>query len=259
MINHYKEKLLSQSLAVRTPVLPEIEKIIQYVKIDLNSVTEYKTNIIDWLLPIVDLRGFYVYPTNGITEGLNWWMSVSKNNILLDNGDYQWVENINSRSDPPVFYQSIPSAIDGNFRSIKSDYDVALDLAYVGSTEIKKVEISNNVKYVFYSLSKPFGLRNIRTGWYFTREPDQKLESLIRSAKYYNYYANAVSEDIISHFDVDYIHKRISTKQRQICDLLDLTPSDSVWLATTENEDYKKFRRTNNLARVCLSGVYELC
>ena len=64
-----------------------------------------------------------------------------------------------------------PSSIDGNLKQIIFNTGaVVLDLAYVGSTEIEEIKIGKNVEYVFYSLSNPFGVRNVRTGWYFTRQ-----------------------------------------------------------------------------------------
>ncbi len=259
MINHYKETLLAQSTAVRTLVLPEVEKIVNAAQPDLHSVKTFKTNIIEWLRPIINLTGFSVYPTNGITEGLNWWASKTTYNIHRDPADYQWVDIVNDRLQPPSTYQSIPSSIDGNFKNIINAHEVALDLAYIGSTPVQKIEINDSVKHVFFSLSKPFGIRNIRTGWYFSKTPDKKLESLIYNAKYYNYFAADVAEAVISNFDIDHVYKRISTKQRDVCTSLGLTPSDSVWLATTEHEDYKKFRRSGNIARISLSGVYDIC
>lgn len=254
-----KQYLLDQSLAVRTNVLPEVKKLIDTVIPDYSSVVSYKTNIIDWLKPVIDLTGFFVYPTNGITEGLNWWSGTSKYNIWRDQGDYQWVDNINGRMFPTTIYQSVPSAIDGNFKDVFNHAPVALDLAYVGSTKIQKINIDNNVEFVFYSLSKSFGIRNIRTGWLFTRTPDPKLEALTHSAKYYNYYAHNVSETIIKNFDIDYIHTQLYETQVDVCSRLDLTPSDSVWLATTTDPFYKKFRRSGNIARLCLAGVYHQC
>ena len=73
MTTHYKEHLLQQSLAVRTTVLPEVRKVIETVKPDFDSVKKYQTSIIDWLKPLVNLTDFYVYPMNGITQGLDWW------------------------------------------------------------------------------------------------------------------------------------------------------------------------------------------
>ena len=134
---------------------------------------------------------------------------------------------------------------------------IALDLAYVGSTQIKPIEL-DTVEYAFYSLSKSFGVRNIRTGWIFTKEPDPKLEALTFSAKYYNYYAHQVAETIISNYDIDYIHNRLHSEQQRVCEELDVTPSDSVWLATSTHDEWSKFRRQGDLARICLAGVFEL-
>ena len=113
------------------------------------------------------------------------------------------------------------------------------------------------VEKVFFSLSKPFGIRNIRTGWYFSRTRDVKREALTESAKYYNYYAHAVAEAVINNFDIDFVHNRLYTKQIEICDALDLNPSDSVWLATSKSKEYQKFMRKDNIARICLAGVID--
>jgi hypothetical protein len=250
-----KEFLLNQSLAVRTFVLPDVKNNIESVMPTYDSVQHYKTNIIKWLSPVVDLSGFSVYPMNGITEGLNWWYNRETRGVQMNAGDYQWIENRNSS--PYIFYQSVPSAMDGNFVDVRTDIPVALDLAYVGSTPVKKIEISSNVEYAFYSLSKSFGVGNIRTGWYFSRTPDTKLEALIYSAKYYNYFAHNIAETIIANFDIDYVHNTLKSEQKRVCDILDFTPSDSVWLASTTQEEYKKFRRYEDIARICLAGVYE--
>jgi hypothetical protein len=252
-----KDFLLNQSLAVRTNILPEVQAHISNITPTYDSVIHYKTNIIEWLKPIVDLTNFNVYPMNGITEGLNWWSGTSKYNIWREPGEYQWVNNINGRMHPTIVYQSIPSAIDGNFKTVKTDSPVALDLAYVGSTGIQKITLPDNVQYVFYSLSKSFGISNIRTGWFFCRTPDEKQEALIHSAKYYNYFAHQVAESIISTFDIDFVYKSLYNKQKKVCKEMNFIPSDSVWLATTKDSDYSKFRRKDDIARICLAGVYK--
>ncbi len=250
-----KEKvILEQSTAIRTSVLPEVRKVIEIVKPDFDGVKPYKTAIVDWLRPIIDLRGFSVYPTNGITEGLNWWYKSESRSVVCNQYDYQWIKSKNGNVGS-ITYQSCPSAIDGNFLKPTTDSALALDLAYVGSTSIKPISIGPNVEFVFFSLSKSFGIRNIRTGWLFTRTPDSKLDKLTHSAKYYNYYANDVAEAIISQFDIDYVFNRLHSQQLEVCNKLDFVPSDSVWLATTKNLTYRKFFK-GDIARICLSKVY---
>lgn len=257
MIDDIKRKILSQSTAIRTRMLPEVWEKIRGIEPDYDGVKPYQTSIVDWLKPMVDLSGFHVYPINGITEGLNWWYNREHRHVSMDSGDYQWIESKPGHGGE-IRYQSIPSSIDGNMRDVVSDKPVALDLAYVGTTGLTRIELGDNVEYVFYSLSKAFGVRNARSGWMFTRTRDPKLESLAYGAKYYNYIASAISECILENFDISYVHGRLKQSQRDICDALGLTPSDSVWIANSDDPDYTKFRRSGDAARICLSEVYVL-
>ena len=59
---------------------------------------------------------------------------------------------------------------------------------------------------------------------------------------------------IISTYDIDYIHNKLYQKQLKLCEKLNFTPSDSVWLSTTLDIRFHKFRR-NKTNRICLAGV----
>ena len=121
------------SKQVKTPLLPEVKQVVDSVQLDLTP-RRYKTAIKKWLSSVVDLSEFYVYPTNGITEGLNWWAGTSPYNIWREVGEYEWVDHKKSGIYPTTTYQSTPSAIDGNFRDKLADGPIALDLAYIGTT-----------------------------------------------------------------------------------------------------------------------------
>tara|TARA_B100001287_G_scaffold105681_1_gene88885 strand:- start:350 stop:1105 length:756 start_codon:yes stop_codon:yes gene_type:complete len=246
-------EILALSTAVRTNVLPDVNHAVEGLKCDLDGVLKYSTSIKQWLKPVVDLSNFHVYPMNGITQGLDWWFDKERRSVTMERGDYQWIHP--KAGTNRIHYISVPSAIDGNFVDIPTEIPTAVDLAYVGSTQIKKIELPNNVEYVFYSLSKPFGVRNIRTGWIFTKEPDQRLDAITNSAKYYNYYANSIAETIINKFDIDYIWKNLIDKQTEVCNEYNFKPSDSVWLATTDNPAYDKFKR-GDVNRLCLAPCY---
>lgn len=253
-----KDFLLKQSTAVRTPVIPEVKQVIGKIKPDYDGVKPYKTNIKEWLNPIIDLSEFHVYPINGITEGLDWWWGRSEYNIWRPVGEYQWVDNKRGGMYPHYVYQSIPSAIDGNYKKVNNHTKVVLDLAYVGSTKVQKIELHDGVEKVFFSLSKSFGIRNIRTGWYFSKTPDNKLRALVSAAKYYNYYAVSIGEEIINNFDIDYVYEKLHTEQSRVCKELNLIPTDSIWFGNTQDREYEKFMRDGMNARVFLGGVYNL-
>lgn len=247
--------ILHQSTAVRTLVHPYVATKIGNVVPDYHTVKPYTTNIKKWLLPVVDLTDFYVYPMNGITEGINWWIGNETRSIKMSHGEYQWV-TATSHSDQCVRYQSVPQSVDGNITLVDTSMPVALDLAYVGSTVPRRISIPSNVEYAFYSLSKSFGIGNVRTGWFFSRKADKKQEALVYGAKYYNYIAHNIAETVINNFDIDFVHTQWTDMQRSVCDQLSLTPSDSVWIATTTDPVYQKFRRHGDTARVCLAGVF---
>lgn len=254
--------ILNNSSAVRTPLLPEVQKVVDEAPRQLQP-KHYESDILSWLKPVVDLSDFYVYPMNGITEGLNWWMHQEKRAILARPGDYQWVstDKGNSITDGVVAYVSTPSAVDGDFKQIPTDVPVVLDLAYVGTASGKQqIQIPDNVERVFYSLSKSFGLWGARIGWMFTRKPDSKLDQLIYEAKYYNTIAHQIGENIIDKFPIDWCYEQFEDRQYTICNQLKLFPSDSVLLATSYDPLYSKFYRPGvkaSIARISLTNIYK--
>ena len=59
---------------------------------------------------------------------------------------------------------------------------VVLDIAHIGSCSDRvRIGVTDNIEKVFFSLSKCFGLRNYRIGYYFSKKPDEQLERLINS------------------------------------------------------------------------------
>ena len=59
----------------------------------------------------------------------------------------------------------------------------------------------------------------------------------------------------MKNFDIDYVWNQLKEKQKNICEKYDFIPSDSVWLATTDNPTYDKFKRGDR-ARLCLAPCY---
>jgi hypothetical protein len=243
---------------IDTLVLPQVQAELDNIKPTLNGRQPYETNIKEWLKPLVDLTDFYVYPMNGITECINWWQKNETRNVRMADGDYEWVDyNKVMTVGNSVTYVSCPSSIDGNYTEIPTDKPVVLDIAYAGCVPVKPITITDNVEKVFYSLSKPFGVSNIRTGWYFTRRPDAKLHALHVKAMYYNYCATQYAEHLINTYSIDYIHTQLKDIQHTVCAEYDLTPSDCVWLATSTDDKYKEYRRHKHtdVARICITKL----
>jgi len=247
------QKILNQSLAIRTFPIREIERTVESYKFNNHTaVHKHQSRIVDYLKPYCDLSDFdYFYPLNGITEGLNYWMWQEKRSIKMAVDDYQWVSG---KETGEVLYLSNPTSYDGNYCTIPTDIPVVLDLAYLLSTEKKYINISSNVERVFFSFSKCFGLRNYRIGYYWSRTPDKRLEPLHTSAKYYNYYSMGLGEHLMQNIDSDLVYNTLKPYQLSICNELDLTPSDAIWLATSDDLCYSKFKR-NYTNRLCIADL----
>jgi hypothetical protein len=248
-----EEKLITQSLAIRSFPIKQVADVVDKHKlIQHDEVKKFKSNINEWLSPYVDLSGFdYLYATNGITESLNYWMWGETRPIKMRDGDYVWVAGSGIGD---VQYLSNPSSFDGNFCDIPTDIPVILDLAYIVSTPIRKIHIPDNVERVFFSMSKCFGLRNYRIGYYWSRKPDRWLQPLHENAKYYNYHSMSLGEELINCIPIELVYNTLQPYQTDVCNELGLTPSDVVWLATSDDPKYSKFRR-NYTNRLCVADL----
>ena len=79
------------------------------------------------------------------------------------------------------------------------------------------------------------------------------LNRLITSAKYYNYYSVSLGNALIENIDIDTVYNTLKPYQTEICKILDLTPSATVWLATSSDPIYNSKRR-GKTNRLCLTG-----
>lgn len=247
------EKILKQSLAIRSFPINEVAKVVDNFKLENHTdVKVFSSKITEYLKPYCDLSGFeYLYPLNGITEGLNYWVSGESRTIQVRQGDYVWV---GGQPVGDVYYWTNPASFDGNFYNIPTDKPVVLDLAYILSTDVRKIEIPDNVEKVFFSFSKCFGLRNYRIGYYWSRTPDRWLEPLIVNAKYYNYHSMALGERLIETIPIDLVYNTLKPYQLEICNEFNLTPSDVIWLANSNDPVYNKFKR-NYTNRLCIADL----
>jgi len=246
-------RLIEESHAVRGFPIKAVKTICDVHMLENHAeVKNYDSdNITEWLKPICDLSSFKNrYPLNGITEGLNYWLWQEKRSIEVRDGEYGWVQGNKTGE---VIYWSYPFAGDGNFYDIPTHKPVILDLAYCGSTQVKKIEIPDNVEIVFFGLSKCFGLQNYRIGYMWSKKKIDYLDPLINWAKYYNYYAVSLGDALINNTSVDLVYNTLRPYQTEICNKLNLIASDTVWLATSSDSVYDSMKR-GKTNRLCLTN-----
>ncbi len=223
----------------------------------------------NWVHEITDLSDFpYCYVTNGSTDAINLWLLSEDREYQYINGDYEYpplikegkcFNPVTDNIDPnKVMYVSNPSATDGNFINPNIDCPVILDCTYISSTYIERINIPPKTEQIFFSFSKGFGVIGQRLGLVYTKKP-HKILHILKEFENWNYNSVKTMGLIMANYDVDTMHNEYSSRQIDLCNEYDLNASDCFFLATSQDEYYKKRRRMkhNPIARLCLTPLIE--
>jgi hypothetical protein len=169
-------------------------------RMDINQdVIDTAAQLRQWLSPIVDLSGFpHAYHVNGTHSSIERWLAGERRVIYCLKGEYPYaaaltdriitVDSIDQISTDAVVYMSNPFSSSGKYddryQLIKNP--VILDIAYVGTTDNYRFDITPNTEQVFWSASKCFGLGCFRTGYRFTRVSDP-MQDILAKVGYTNW------------------------------------------------------------------------
>jgi hypothetical protein len=234
---------------------------------DKDVLLKKTRNIIeDYLSPVFDLSQFsFMCPTNGITEGLyNLSSEYHDKRIKVNSGDYDWLK-INLRDKvtdhgEDLLYITNPSCINGNFINndqwntiINSHNNIALDCAYLGSTETRKIELNKNINYVYVGLSKMFGLQDLRIGFTFYNKINIAHHAIVKNY-YYNNNNLRLTMELMQNFKLGYLHSKYKDKQKAVCQEYNINPSDVVYLAYTYDNTYDFYKR-GDVNRLCITKL----
>lgn len=231
-----------------------------------------QSQIRTFLEPIIDLSEFrWGYPTNGIHESIDWMCNKVKNYQVFE-GEYRYptfvkkpiniAKTVNDLQVGVPLYMSNPFSATGNFDKRYDEVGqqqkcpIYLDLAFVGTTGEHKIKMYENVKEVFWSVSKPWGLGLLRAGVRFVREAEL-IQQELQGVGYFNHAMIDVFKAVTINSSVFAKKEEYVNRQNKICEMFDLTPSDSYLVATTYDEKWDRFKRENGINRVCLTPAYE--
>ena len=147
-----------------------------------------QNQIRNYLEPFIDLSEMrWAYPTNGIHESIDWMCTKVKKYQVFE-GEYRYptfmkkpvhvATSVNDLQVGVPLYMSNPFSATGNFDRRYDEVGsrqlcpIYLDLAFVGTTGQYRLNLYENVKEVFWSCSKPYGLGLLRAGVRFVREAE---------------------------------------------------------------------------------------
>jgi histidinol-phosphate/aromatic aminotransferase/cobyric acid decarboxylase-like protein len=193
-----------------------------------------------------------------------------------------YTDTLGKVAEGDTFYISQPSAIDGN---LWSGYDrfiawleahqpslnVFVDLAYLGTLKDKSVRIGThfkNIRGIFFSLSKAFGIFYQRIGGMFS---DREWPSLYANRLWFKNLVNlTLGEELMRQFQPHSLPTKYNPTQMAVVGGLrerfgaTVEPSDSVLIAhqpATEplSSIQRELCRTPNVVRYCLTPGIDQC
>ena len=231
-----------------------------------------QNQIRNYLEPLIDLSEMkWAYPTNGIHESID-WMCTKVTKYQVFEGEYRYptfmkkpihvARSVNDLQIGVPLYMSNPFSATGNFDRRYDEVGsrqicpIYLDLAFVGTTGQYRLNLYENVKEIFWSCSKPYGLGLLRAGVRFVREAEL-IQQELQGVGYFNHAIIDVFRAVTMNSSVFAKKEEYSEKQNLICKHFNLTPSDSYLIGTTDDKEWDRFKRENGINRVCLTQAYE--
>lgn len=222
-----------------------------------------------WLEPIVDLSALsYHYHTNGTHGAIEQWLAAETRQIACLRGEYPYPRHlrksmkvVDSVADIPegaVVYMSNPFSATGSWdaRYDQISNPMVLDIAYVGTTKQHTLVLRDNVEQVFWSASKPFGLGHFRTGYKFTRYPDD-LQEQLKDTGYFNVLSVEVLSMALQTFSATSRWETLHDRYKKICVDCGLNPSDTYLIATSTDAKFLHLAREDGTLRVPTGKVLE--
>ena len=131
MNQELKQIIINRNRTVRSSPTIKVQNLINNVSTNIVDSIPYETKIKEWLSPYMDLSNFIVYPTNGVTEGINWWLVNERRKIKKDPSDYPQVQG---QETGDVLYMTTPSNADGTYKDIPTDIPVIFSTVFLCSS-----------------------------------------------------------------------------------------------------------------------------
>lgn len=261
------ERVCFRKMIIITGMHPKNKFDVALTRHDTN-VDEHIKLWKDWLLKddLLDISfdKYIAMPTQGIVEAIEkicsqrnikryvliagevpfYQLSLSKqerNFIVIQPKEYQQIKqgDLLCLSMPFSPFASMMNWYDSLMQYCDlNNIDVFLDCAYFGTTN-KKIRIYDCVKYLSFSLSKPYGIPGLRAGILFCKTIPDMLKT--KYAIYnYHFYAMKKANEYLQTYSPLYSYNTYRDDQLRVCEEFQLIPSDSVVLGYTSNLDHVK-------------------
>ncbi len=134
---------------------------------------------------------------------------------------------------------------------------VLLDLAYINLTDLQLNLNFDCIETVTTSMSKVFPLEYDRIGIRLDKTLYDDTMVAYNQNKYINLYSIGYGQQFIGKFDNKWLLNKYRSKQKKMCDELDVEPSSSVIFGIDTKNLYDEYNRGGNTNRLCFSKIWD--
>ena len=245
---------------------------------------EFCHNYKDWFIAGHELKGIESYNdicfTNGTTETFDkFYHRHAQRRLRLFKGEYfyhqimsrfykdfEWIENDDIRP-YDVLVVSCPFSDTGNkpvgFDNILEQCNdkmvpVCLDLAYINISKPVKIDLSLDcIEDITTSLSKVFPVEHNRIGIRLQKNKIDDSTYAYNQNEYVNHNSVSIGQHMIENFTNNFITEKYAQRQIDECNLLSVTPSQSVIFGIDTVNKYSEYNRGGASNRLCFSRVWD--
>ena len=176
-----------------------------------------------------------------------------------NNYDWKYLEDGRLNKDDVVII-SLPFSDTGNKHNDMDfilhncsamEIPVLLDCAYLGVCNDITFDLTHKcITDVTFSLSKSLYAAHLRIGMRLTREDDDDPLFVTNKIGYINRASAHIGRKLIRQFHPDYIYNKYRDRQLEICNILDVEPSNCVLFGIGDDKwnEYNRDRDTNRLS-----------
>lgn len=160
---------------------------------------------------------------------------------------------------------SVPFSGDGNihpslfstlYACEQMKIPVLIDCAFAGLSNLILPDLSrfSCIQTICFSLSKFFNMGHFRCGFEFSKY-DKGANALLANWDYGPKFSAYIGQQMMLHFPLEFLYRKYWQRQRELCNLYGLRPSDTI-LFGLGDDSWKEFSRDGFANRVCLSQIF---
>lgn len=280
---HLKDKIYGGAWSIHDNIfIKDLENAKQHKASTKTFITTYS----HWFCKDKNFQGIenfsYIDFCNGTTEAFDkFYHRYNTKRLRLYKGEYFyhqiiaktvfqnnfcWIDD-EPIKDKDVVAISCPFSDTGNipdsfYKTLemceKQNVPVLLDMAYINVSNINNLNLNYKcIDTITTSLSKVFPVENFRIGLRLRQNFYDDNLFAYNQNNYVNTFSVSIGDYFISKYDNNFVYKKYAVRQQELCNSLELLPSNCVIFGIDKNNKFQEYNRGGPTNRLCFSRIWD--